>query len=66
VVLAWLIVCRLYPGKKAVLPAPQVTDNRFALLVEETDQPFNPQAIGQLFRDCRAVSIEEREETEWH
>jgi hypothetical protein len=64
VVLAWMMVCRLYPGKKAVLPVPQVSDDRFALVVEESDQPFDRAAVQQVFRDCHAASIEDREETE--
>lgn len=60
-VLAWLIVCRLYPGKKAVLPVPQVGDNRFALVVEESGPSFDPEAARQLFLSCHAVSVEERE-----
>ena len=59
-VLTWLIICRLYPGKKVVPPIPQVSDNRFALVVEESDRPFDPGAVQQLFQDCHAVSVEER------
>jgi len=58
-VLTWLIICRLYPGKKVVPLIPQVSDNRFALVVEESDRPFDPGAVQQLFQDCHAVSIEE-------
>src|SRR6516162_8100586 len=42
VVLTWLIACRLYPGKKATLLALRVSDDRFALAVEESDRPFDP------------------------
>ena len=59
-VLTWLIICRLYPGKKVVPLIPQVSDNRFALVVEESDRPFDPGAVQQLFQDCHAVSVEER------
>jgi hypothetical protein len=58
-VLTWLTVCRLYPGKKVVPLIPQVSDNRFALVVEESDRPFDPEAVRQVFHDCHAVSIEE-------
>jgi hypothetical protein len=61
-VLAWLIVCRLYPGKTALMPAPQVGDNRFALVVEESGLPLDRVALRQLFLDCHAVSVEEREQ----
>jgi hypothetical protein len=64
VVLTWLIVCRLYPGKKAAPPAPRVSDDRFALVVEASDRPFDPGAVRQLFQDCHAVSMEERGEAE--
>lgn len=64
VVLALLIVCRLYPGKKAVPLVPQVSDNRFALIVEESDRPLDAAAVRQVFQDCHAVCIEERTETE--
>jgi hypothetical protein len=63
-VLTWLIVCRLYPGKKAVPFIPQVSDNRFALVVEESDRPFDAAEVRQVLQDCHAVSIEERGETE--
>jgi hypothetical protein len=59
-VLTWLIVCRLYPGKKAVPLITQVTDNRFAVVVEESDRPFDPAAIRQLLADCHAVRVEEQ------
>ncbi len=62
VVLTWLIVCRLYPGKKPTLRVPQASDNIFALVVEE--RPAEAEAMRQLFQDCHAVHIEEREETE--
>jgi hypothetical protein len=61
VVLAWLIVCRLYPGKKAVPFAPRVSDDRFALVVVGPDSPSDLAALLQLFQDCHAFSIEERE-----
>jgi hypothetical protein len=59
-VLAWLIVCRLYPGKKVVPLIPGVTDDRFALVVEGPDSPAGLAAIRQLFQDCHAIDIEER------
>jgi hypothetical protein len=61
-VFAWLVVCRLFPGKTAVEPVAQVTDNRFAVVVEERDQPFDPKTIEQLFRDCNAINVEVRDE----
>lgn len=63
-VLAWLIVCRLYPGKKTVSLVSPAGDNLFILVIEESDRPFDPGAVQQLFQNCHAVSIEERTETE--
>jgi hypothetical protein len=58
-VLTWLIVCRLYPGKKPVPLWPHVTDNHFALVLEQAAEPFDPAAVRQLFEDCHAVRVEE-------
>ncbi len=59
-VLVWLMACRLYPGKKTEPIAPQVSDDRFALAVEESDQPSDAAALRQLLQDSHAVSIEKR------
>jgi hypothetical protein len=59
-VLAWLIACRLYPGKKVALPILRVSDDRFALIVEESDLSLEDAALRQLLQDSHAVSIEER------
>jgi mono/diheme cytochrome c family protein len=64
VVLAFLGVSRLFPGKRAVLPVDGVTRDRFALLVTEGDAAFDPAAIRPIFEDCGAVSTEERELSE--
>jgi hypothetical protein len=64
VVLAWLIVCRLYPGKKAVPLVPHVSDDRFALVVEESARSCDAATLRQLFEDCHATSIAEQTETE--
>jgi len=34
-VFAWLLRCRLYPGKKAFVPMPRMTDDRFVLVLQE-------------------------------
>jgi molybdopterin-containing oxidoreductase family membrane subunit len=61
-VAALLLRCRLFPGKKAGVPLPAVTDDRFVLVLEE-GAAFDPGAVGQLFRSCHAI-VEEREESE--
>jgi hypothetical protein len=64
-VLTWLIVCRLYPGKSPVPLVPQASNDRFALILEEgSGQPSNLAAIRQLLQDCQAISIEEQGQTE--
>ena len=45
-VFALLVVARLRPGKKMMPIIPGVMDDRFALLVEETDATFDATAIG--------------------
>jgi hypothetical protein len=61
VVLTWLLVCRLYPGKSAKLAAPNVTDDGFVLEVEGCAPDADPEAILQLFRECGASALQERE-----
>ena len=61
-VIALFITSRLWPGKKAVMPHPGVTDNKFALLLEESDATFDPDAVRQLCNRFNAVHMEEREE----
>jgi ActD protein len=53
-------VCRLYPGKRAPLPVPRVTDDRFALILEESDSTFDLAAMERLFRTLHAVEVEEQ------
>ena len=68
VVLTWLVVCRLYPGKTPDLPSPKVTDDAFVLEVREVDSEGSrpparqdAEAIRRLFRDCHASDLQERE-----
>jgi hypothetical protein len=65
-VFAWLFRCRLYPGKSAVMPLAGLTDNRFALMVRVTEAPADFEAVRQLFNDCHAVAVEERDKGEPH
>lgn len=59
-VLAFLIVCRLYPGKHAILPVHGVTDDRFAVVLEQSDSTFDPIEVERMFRGYNAVAIEEQ------
>lgn len=60
-VLAFFLVARLRPGKQVSLIRERVTDDRFALLVEQTDAAFDVQQMSALLAECRAEQIEERE-----
>jgi hypothetical protein len=60
VVLAWLVVCGLYPGKEANVPAPKVTDNRFVLQVQEPMPYTDADVIHRVFRECNVCDLEER------
>jgi hypothetical protein len=60
VVLAWLLRCRLYPGKPAEALVAGSTDNRFVLLLAPASAEAQME-IRQLLLDLRAVSCEEPE-----
>lgn len=59
-VLAFFVVSRLGPGKRARLIRPRITDDRFALVVEQTDATFDVKRISALLEEHRAEQIEER------
>jgi hypothetical protein len=61
-VIAFLLVSRLRPWRKAQVVHPGVTDDRFALVLEESDAAFDIGEARALFQAHRAVHIEEREE----
>jgi len=60
-VLAWLVRCRLYPGKKAELLLPGLTDNRFVLVVGQSSPVIGVAEVRYLLQDIGAVSCEERQ-----
>lgn len=59
-VLAFFIVCRLWPGKRHNLPVRGVTDDRFAVVLEETDSTFDVEEVTRMFRGLRAVEVQEQ------
>jgi hypothetical protein len=59
-VLAWLVVCRLFPGEPAALPAARVTDDRFVLEVCAAGDA-DPEVIRELLRECHAAGVAESE-----
>jgi hypothetical protein len=54
---ALLIVSRLWPGKQAKLVHPRVTNDRFALLIEETDAAFDVERVRRLLKEHGAVEV---------
>lgn len=54
---AFLAVSRLYPGASPRLPAPGVTDDRFALLLDESDGELDPQEVVRLLEECDVENI---------
>jgi hypothetical protein len=59
-VIAFLIVARFGPGKRPLLPMPGVTDDRFLLVLEETDAAFDAAKVANLFQKFHAVQVDER------
>ena len=60
VVLSWLVVSRLYPGKTPQLASHSVTDHCFVLQVQSGPEA-DANAIRQLFAECHASDVEESE-----
>jgi hypothetical protein len=60
-VLSWLVVCRLFPGKQAVLASPQVTDDRFVLQVRQPNPDADLEGLRRLFHECHGSELEESE-----
>ena len=58
-VLSFFVVCKLFPGKKAVLPVAGVTDNRFAVVLEQSDSTFDAAHVAAMFRREGAVEVSE-------
>lgn len=59
-VVSFFFVCRLFPGKRGVLPVAGVTDNRFAVVLEETDSRFEATEVQKMFEHLHAVHVEEQ------
>jgi len=57
-VAAWLVRCRLYPGKSAVASLPGATDDRFVLVLGDPGSATAAEQVRQLLHDCRAVCVE--------
>lgn len=62
-VFAFFWVARLYPGKRAKLPDPAVTDGHFVLVIEESDATFNAAAVHELLENYNVLRVEEHVES---
>ena len=59
-VFALFAVSRLFPGKHAQIVHPRVTDDRFVLVIDETDASFNLASLTHLLQQFELVDIKER------
>lgn len=56
----FFLLARLRPGKRAALVHSGVTDDRFVLLLEESDARFDLAAVRRLLLRLGAITVEER------
>lgn len=63
-VAAFFLVSRLRPGKKAALVDARVTNDRFALILEETDSTFDVDRVRAFLQRHGAVEVTERTDEE--
>ncbi len=63
-VFAFFLVSRLYPGKKAIIADRGTTNDRFAIVIEESDASFEPAAVRRFLEESGAVEVLERAEEE--
>lgn len=58
-VFAFLVLARLWPGKRPARLYAHVTDDRFVLVLEESDARFKFEELRSFFLDFGAVSVEQ-------
>jgi len=59
-VFVFLLLARLRPGKRPAVAHPRVTDDRFVLVLEESDARFDLASVRRLFAKHGALTFEER------
>jgi Protein of unknown function (DUF3341) len=59
-VLALLAACRLYPGRQARMLDPRTTDDRFLLLIEESDATFDLHTARRILQSFRPTELREQ------
>ncbi|MBI3193454.1 MAG: DUF3341 domain-containing protein [Ignavibacteriae bacterium] len=62
-VLTFFMISKLRPGKKPKMNFSGATDNKFVLVLEQTDAAFDIRKIRELFEPFHLVEMEERMET---
>ena len=61
-VLAFFGMSRLWPGRKPALLDPRVTNDHFALVLEQDSAVFDVDEVELFLRDYHAIHVEEREQ----
>ncbi len=59
-VFAFVLVSGLRPWKRPRLVTPRVTNDEFAIVIEETDAQFDPEKVRRMLGRYNAVNVEER------
>ena len=59
-VFAFLVLARLWPGKRPSLVFHGITDDRFVLVLEESNAQFDLERVRKLLEKFGAVRVEER------
>ncbi len=60
-VLAFFFVAKLRPWRRAVVIHPRVADDRFVLLLEQTDAGFDVSRVRAMLERYHAVEVDERD-----
>ena len=61
-VLAFFGMSRLWPGRKPALLDPRVTNDRFALVLEQDNAAFDVEEMEAFLKEHQAIRVEEREQ----
>jgi hypothetical protein len=59
-VFVFLAIARLRPAKQPALPCRGITDDRFVLVLEETDAQFDFARVRRMLESYDAIEVEER------
>jgi hypothetical protein len=59
---AWLVRCRLYPGKKPEIPHAGITDDRFVMVFRAPHSGNGTLEVQKLLQELHVLDLEERRE----